>query len=122
MSEHMQYDFLYDNHFSELKEAELMNERLSLAATAEPYVGKYYSQDYVRRKILRQTDIEIIEQDKLIAKEIKDGVILDPNIPVDPQTGQPLDAASMDLGKPQMEPEIDASSAEPIEMPKGGEI
>jgi hypothetical protein len=122
MSEHIQYDFLYDNHFSELKEAELMNERLSLAATAEPYVGKYYSQDYVRRKILRQTDIEIIEQDKLIAKEIKDGVILDPNIPVDPQTGQPLDAASMDLGKPQMEPEIDASSAEPIEMPKGGEI
>ena len=55
-------------------------------------------------------------------KEIKDGVILDPTIPVDPQTGQPLDAASMDLGKPQMEPEIDASSAEPIEMPKGGEI
>ena len=52
MSEHIQYDFLYDNHFSELKEAELMNERLSLAATAEPYVGKYYSQDYVRRKIL----------------------------------------------------------------------
>jgi len=122
MSEHIQYDFLYDNHFSELKEAELMNERLALVATAEPYVGKYYSQDYIRRKILRQTDMEIIEQDKLIEKEIKDGVILDPSIPVDPQTGQPLDAASMDLGKPQMEPEIDASSAEPIEMPKGGEI
>ena len=57
MSEHIQYDFLYDNHFSELKEAELMNERLTLgSATAEPYIGKYYSQDYVRRKILRQTD------------------------------------------------------------------
>ena len=71
MSEHIQYDFLYDNHFSELKEAELMNERLSLAATAEPYVGKYYSQDYVRRKILRQTDIEILEQDKLIEKKLR---------------------------------------------------
>ena len=123
MSEHIQYDFLYDNHFSELKEAELMNERLSLAATAEPYVGKYYSQDYVRRKILRQTDIEILEQDKLIEDEIKKGIIPDPNAPIDPQTGQPLDsAAGMDLGKPQMEPEIDASAAEPIEMPKGGEI
>ena len=122
MSEHIQYDFLYDNHFSELKEAELLNERLTLAQTAEPYIGKYYSQDYVRRKILRQTDIEIIEQDKLIAKEIKDGVIPDPAT-IDPATGQPLDpAASMDLGQPQMEPEIDASSAEPIEMPKGGEI
>ena len=122
MSEHIQYDFLYDNHFSELKEAELLNERLTLAQTAEPYIGKYYSQDYVRRKILRQTDIEIIEQDKLISKEIKDGVIPDPAT-IDPATGQPLDsAAGMDLGQPQMEPEIDASAAEPIEMPKGGEI
>jgi len=125
MSEHIQYDFLYDNHFSELKEAELMNERLSLVATAEPYVGRYYSQDYVRRHILRQTDMEIIEQDKLIKDEIKKGIIPDPAT-IDPETGQPLDAgqdpASMDLGTPVMEPEIDASSAEPIEMPKGGEI
>ena len=122
MSEHIQYDFLYDNHFSELKEAELMNERLSLAATAEPYVGKYYSQDYVRRKILRQTDIEILEQDKLIENEIKKGIIPDPAT-IDPATGQPLDpAAGMDLGKPQMEPEIDGSSTEAPELPKGGEI
>ena len=100
----------------------LFRSRLTLAQTAEPYIGKYYSQDYVRRKILRQTDIEIIEQDKLIAKEIKDGVIPDPAT-IDPATGQPLDsAADMDLGQPQMEPEIDASAAEPIEMPKGGEI
>ena len=122
MSEHIQYDFLYDNHFSELKEAELLNERLTLAQTAEPYIGKYYSQDYVRRKILRQTDIEILEQDKLIEKEIKDGIIPDPNAPVDPETGQPLDVASMDLGQPQMEPEIDGSATEAPEMPKGGEI
>ena len=126
MREHIQYDFLYDNHFSELKEAELLNERLSLAATAEPYIGKYYSQDYVRRKILRQTDMEIIEQDKLIEAEIEAGIIPDPAT-IDPATGQPLpdagaDPASMDLGAPVMEPEIDASAAEPIEMPKGGEI
>ena len=78
MEEHIQYDFLYDNHFSELKEAELFNERLSMVAVAEPYVGKYFSQDYVRRKVLRQTDEEILEQDKLIDKEIKDGTIPDP--------------------------------------------
>jgi len=126
MSEHIQYDFLYDNHFSELKEAELLNERLSLAATAEPYVGKYYSQDYVRRKILRQTDMEILEQDKLIEAEIEAGIIPDPAT-IGPD-GQPLppdagaDAAGMDLGAPVMEPEIDASAAEPIELPKGGEI
>ena len=91
MEEHIQYDFLYDNHFSELKEAELMTERLNIAATAEPYVGKYYSQDYVRRKFLRQTDEEIIEQDKLIAKEIEQGIIPDPMAPVDPETGLPME-------------------------------
>ena len=79
MSEHIQYDFLYDNHFAELKEAELMNERMALLATVEPYVGKYYSQDYVRRKIIRQTDEEIIEQDERIEQEIKDGIIVDPS-------------------------------------------
>ena len=123
ISEHIQYDFLYDNHFSELKEAELFTERLTLAQTAEPYVGRYFSQDYLRRKILRQTDEDIIEQDKLIKKEIKNGTIPDPSIPVDPETGMPLDqASSMDLGAPVMEPEIDASSVEAPEMPKGGEI
>ena len=122
MSEHIQYDFLYDNHFSELKEAELMNERLALVQTAEPYVGKYYSQDYIRRKILRQTDMEIVEQDKLIEDEIKKGIIPDPAT-IDPATGLPFETeSSMDLGKPQMEPDIDGSSTEAPEMPKGGEI
>jgi hypothetical protein len=108
MSEHIQYDFLYDNHFSELKEAELLTERLNLAATAEPYIGKYYSQDYVRRKIIRQTDQEIIEQDMLIKKEIENGVIPDPNAPIDPTTGMPMDpqTANMNLGQPVMEPDV----------------
>ena len=108
MSEHIQYDFLYDNHFSELKEAELLTERLNLAATAEPYIGKYYSQDYVRRRILRQTDQEIIEQDMIIEKEIENGVIPDPNAPIDPTTGMPMDpqTANMNLGQPVMEPDV----------------
>ena len=107
MSEHIQYDFLYDNHFSELKEAELMTERLNIAATAEPYIGKYYSQDYVRRKILRQTDEEIIEQDKLIAAEIEAGIIPDPNAPIDPDTGEPMQPGGDDLGAPIQEPNLD---------------
>ena len=120
MSEHIQYDFLYDNHFSELKESELLNERLGSLQAAEPYIGKYFSQDYVRRKILRQTDEEILEQDRLIKKEIKDGVIPDPMAqPVDPATGEP-----MDLGQPVMEPDLEAQaqSTEAPELPKGGEI
>jgi hypothetical protein len=108
MADHIQYDFIYDNHFSELKETELLTERLNMAGVAEPYVGRYFSQDYIRRKVLRQTDIEIIEQDKLIKQEIKKGIIPDPTAPVDPETGQPLD-----LGAPVQEPEVDVSIMEP---------
>ena len=120
MSSHIQYDFLYDNHFSELKDNELINERLNVVAVAEPYIGRYFSQDFIRRSILKQTDEEIIEQDKLMKKEISDGVIPDPNAPVDPQTGLPMDQ-SMDLGQPMMEPDLE-SDAKAVEAPKGGEI
>ena len=127
MSEHIQYDFLYDNHFAELKESELLNERLSMVQTAEPYVGKYFSQDYVRRHILRQTDEEILEQDKLIQKEISAGIIPDPNAPIQ-EPGIPSEegTAGMDLGKPVMEPDMKApeveASGKQVELPKGGEI
>jgi hypothetical protein len=116
MREHIQYDFLYDNHFSELKEAELMTERLNMAATAEPYIGKYYSQDYVRRKILRQTDEEIVEQDILIKKEIESGIIPDPNAPIDPNTGMPMvtgDSSNGSSGQVPMDPGIDEKGMEP---------
>jgi hypothetical protein len=119
MSDHIQYDFLYDNHFSELKETELFNERINVAATAEPYIGRYYSQDYIRRKILRQTDIEIKEQDEIMAKEIADGIVPDPMAPVDPETGMPLDGG--DPNAPVMEPDLEGETLVK-EMPKGGEI
>ena len=118
MNEHIQFDFIYDNHFAELKETELLTERINMATLAEPYVGRYYSQDYIRRKILRQTDQDIIDQDKIIKKEIKTGVIPDPNAPIDPETGQPLD-----LGAPVQEPEVDVSIMEPsAKEVKGAEI
>ena len=125
MSGHIQYDFLYDNHFSELKDSELMNERLNMVATAEPYVGKYFSQDYVRRRILRQTDEEILEQDKLIKKEIEKGIIPDPaQMAIDPATGQPIPGAGGDLGQPVMEPDLESqgSATKAPEIPNGGEI
>jgi len=133
MSEHIQYDFLYDNHFSELKESELLNERLNMVAVAEPYVGKYFSQDYVRRKILRQTDVEILEQDALIEKEIEEGIIPDPSAQAMDMGGEQVqpeqeqDQSNMDLGAPVMEPDLESqgqSTQAPAitKMPKGGEI
>ena len=70
MSEHIQYDFIADNYFAELKEKEIMTERLNLLATMDPFAGKYFSLDYLRRQILKQTDAEITEIDKQIEKEI----------------------------------------------------
>jgi hypothetical protein len=89
ISDHIQYDFLYDNQFAELKESELLNNRLSTLASIEPYIGKYYSVQYVRSKILRQTDTEIIEINEQIENEIEEGIIPDPST-IDPVTGQPL--------------------------------
>jgi len=122
MEEHIQYDFIYDNHFSELKDAELLTERLNLVTTAEPYVGKYFSQDYVRRNILRQTDQEIIEQDRIIKNEIKKGVIPDPNAPIDPQTGLPMQPNTNDLGQPINEPDLKADSTSTEVNTKGAEV
>ena len=121
MSDHIQYDFLYDNHFAELKDAELMQERLGLVANADPYIGKYYSVDYIRRKILRQTDEEVVEQDKLIKAEKEAGIIL-------PTEQEMMLAAAAEqstkgnLGKPATEPDLDETSVEAPESPKGGEI
>ena len=103
ISEHIQYDFIYDNQFAELKETEMMNERLGTLATIEPYIGKYYSSQWVRKNVLRQTDSEMIEQDEQIENEIKDGIIPDPST-IDPITGEPLPAE----GEIPMDPEIDS--------------
>ena len=117
IKDNIQYDFLYDNHFAELKDTELAQERLNLLAQAEPYVGKYYSQQYIRSKILRQTDGEMEEQDKQIAKEIKDGIIPDPST-IDPVTGEPLPA--MDGGDPAGAMADMASAVDDLTGPGGG--
>ena len=128
MSEHIQFDFLYDNHFSELKEAELMENRINLATLAEPYVGKYFSQDYVRRKIIRQTDADILEEDAKIEQEIKDGIIVDPleaAMAVDGmQPGMPQEGAVSSgpaLGQTVVEPDTE-KQGKSTEAPEGGEI
>ena len=116
MEDHIQYDFIYDNQFAELKESELMEGRLNILATIEPYVGKYYSQDYVRRRVLRQTDGEIVEIDEQIEQEIQDGIIPDPST-VDPITGEPLPPEMMggedpmSMGEVPQEPDLAADAA-----------
>jgi hypothetical protein len=124
ISDHIQYDFLYDNQFAELKDTEMLNERLGILATIEPYIGKYYSTEWVRKKVLRQTDSEIIEMDEQIEQEIKDGIIPDPNS-VDPITGEPLppEGETGMMGDVPMEPDLEGQgNITQVKEPKGGEI
>ena len=78
MAEHIQYDYIHDNHFNELKELEMETSRINLVTQMDAFVGKYYSVDYIRRSILGHKDEEIKEQDKLMSKEIDAGIVMDP--------------------------------------------
>ena len=78
MEEHIQYDYLFDNHFNELKQMELMKERIGLVTQMDPFVGKYLSSEFVRRQVLMQTEKEYKEMDKQIKKDIENGIAMDP--------------------------------------------
>ena len=82
VKEKIKYDFLADGHFSELKNAELLKERIMLANDVRDYVGKYFSVKYVRQNILKQSEREIADIDKQIKKEINDGIISSPTVQV----------------------------------------
>jgi hypothetical protein len=94
--EHIYYDFIKDNNFAELKDAELMRERLSLLSSVDPYVGRYFSQGWVQRNVLRMDDEEIKELAKEIEEEKKAGLHPDPmamtapgNMLPEPNTQEP---------------------------------
>jgi hypothetical protein len=69
LKEEISYDFVTDAHFSELKEAEIIKERLGILQDIDNYNGKYFSAAYIRRKILRQTEEDIKQIDKEIEEE-----------------------------------------------------
>ena len=108
MAEHIQFDYKYDNHFAELKDHELMTERLNIMVAIEPYIGTYYSRDYVKRKVLRQTDEEIEEMTQEMEEENASGI----GVPLDTQNQMVqgrIDAdieAAKALGKTPKEPDV----------------
>ena len=74
MKENIYYDFIKDNNFTELKDAELMTNRLGLLQTIDPYTGRYFSQLWIQRNVLRLSDDEIEEMDKEIEMEKEQGL------------------------------------------------
>ena len=104
MKEHIQYDFLFDNHFNELKNIEMMNQRMMTVTQMDPFVGKYYSIEHVRRHILGQKDKDFREMDKQMRQEIDQGLVMDP------QDVNTFD--TMDRQNAAFQPEIQAQQAD----------
>lgn len=84
---YFEYVFLDDSHMAELKDIEVLNTRMNLLMDMDPFIGKYYSHEYVRKNILKQTEEEIEEENELIAQEMQNP-ILNPQL-LDQQLQQP---------------------------------
>ncbi len=128
LSDHIQFDFLYDNHFADLKKNEILNDKLAVISAMEPYLGRYFSVEYVRKTVLGQTDSEMLEIDGQIKKEIKKGILPDPQLMMQQQMGvappgqeapQQGAVGGEALGAPVKEPGVSNASTTP---PDVGEI
>jgi len=106
------YDFLKDNNFSELKETELIQNRMNVVQTVDPFVGKYFSAEWVRKKILKFTDEDIEEIDSQIQMEREQNIPVDSaGNPVMPPTMQP----QQDMGGIGPEPDQNVDQSVPAQ-------
>ena len=90
ISHNLQYDFLQDGHFAELKQSEMMRDRIALVNEMRDMVGKYFSVEYMRKNVLKQSESEIQEMDKQIKQEIDDGIISSPFAQADQDDDTPI--------------------------------
>ena len=70
MQEHIQYDFLQDGHFAELKEAELLEDRINSLDSIQSYIGTFFSKEWVLKNVLHMNDAEIDQMNQQIRKEL----------------------------------------------------
>ena len=96
------YEFKRDNNYAELKEAELLQNRMTVLSMVDPYVGKYYSQKWIQSKVLMFSEQEIEQMSKEINDEIDQGLYPDPKLLNDPSLmgGAPDDQGQLDQGQP----------------------
>jgi hypothetical protein len=104
MKEHIQYDFLFDNHFNELKNIEMFNQRIATVTQMDPFVGKYFSVAHIRKEVLGQTNKDMRELDKEMQQEIDQGIVMSP------QDVNTFD--TMDRQNTAFQPELQAQAAD----------
>ena len=82
-----EYDFVRDNNYAEMRDAELLQNRLNLLAVVDPYKGTYYSQEWIQKNILKMDEEEIEQMRKQIEQEIANQLYPDPKLMNDPTAG-----------------------------------
>lgn len=103
MKDSLQFNFSTDNHFTELKNTEIMRERIETLGSLAEYIGQYYSHEYVRKYILMQTEEDIKNIDKQIADEQRE----DPDTYDEPTDDTPNNSEKPKPAEPEKEPEDD---------------
>jgi hypothetical protein len=74
IKENVSYDFIKDNNFTELKEAELMQQRLGMLSLIDPFRGVYYSRKWIQQNVLHLPDEEIKQLEEEMAAEMVDDI------------------------------------------------
>lgn len=108
------YEYSEDNHFAELKNTEILRDRISMLRDIDDYAGKYYSHEWIRRNVLYQTEEDMKEIDEQIAEEQDNPQYAEPAVGPD---GQPLPGGDMppaaDAGAPPSPPAKPKSTSLP---------
>jgi len=121
MKEHIQYDYLYDNHFTELKNLEMMTEKLNVLQQMDPYIGKYFSVEYIRTQILGQTESEMEEIDIEMADDIKSGRAIDPlQMVAADQQQMDADSENLELDQEMKKAQIQQAKQKPAAQNSNG--
>ena len=102
--EHISYTFKNDNNFAEMRDAELLRERVTLLAQVQPYIGLYYSNGWIKRNVLRLSEEEVDQMSKEIEEEKKSGELPLPIAGPDGQMPNGLDQGQGQPGAPGQEP------------------
>lgn len=107
------YDFKKDNNINELKESELISNRIVTLQLVDPYVGRYYSKEWIRKHILHQTELDIKEIDEQIAQELPNDTMMQQVAGINP------DGTSMQAGQDNSNSgqEINPETEQPMEEP-----
>jgi hypothetical protein len=110
--ENIYYAYKKDNNFTELRDAELLRERVNLLATVDPFLGRYYSSRWVKKNILQMTDEQIEEMDKEIEEEQQQGnggpaMQQGQEPPASPDEYPPVDNTVDDASQESSTPDLD---------------